>query len=60
VARRAGGWRSRSVAYRQSLQAAGAELVLRGEAHLRFGEISPRQIWHAARFAAAYARLRKR
>ena len=21
--------------------------------HLRFGEISPRQIWHAARFAAA-------
>ena len=21
--------------------------------HLRFGEISPRQVWHAARFAAA-------
>ena len=23
--------------------------------HLRFGEISPRQVWHAARFAAAGA-----
>jgi len=33
------------------------EGTLRLSPHLRFGEISPRQVWHAARFAAAKHRL---
>jgi len=33
------------------------EGTLRLSPHLRFGEISPRQVWHAARFAAAEHRL---